>query len=90
MDKEYLEAVDRVCLDCAFGNDDVCLTCLVRKTIDLAKMSSKETDLIDWILTKIHSCPFSDESGVDFDQCSGFRSDSCELCIYENTDKLLK
>lgn len=32
--KEFLEAVDTVCINCHYGNDDVCETCPVRKTCD--------------------------------------------------------
>lgn len=88
-DKEYLDAVDRVCLDCAFG-EDTCPTCPVRKTVDLNKMNEKESALINYILREIHSCPFPDENGVDFDKCTGFDSDGCVLCIYRNAEKLLK
>lgn len=89
VDKEYLDAVDRVCMDCAFG-EETCNSCPVRKTVDLRKMSDKESALIDYILEKINSCPFGDESGMNFDECYGFRSDGCRACIYRNTDKLLK
>lgn len=35
MDKaKYLNAVDVVCLDCICGNDEVCESCPVRKTVD--------------------------------------------------------
>lgn len=90
MDKEYLEAVDRVCLDCAFGDDDTCMACPVRRTMDLAKIDSRESVLIDYILKNIHSCPFSDKSGMDFNNCSGFGRGGCKECIHMNTDKLLK
>lgn len=87
--KEYLEAVDKVCMDCAFG-EETCVTCPVRKTVDLHKMSDKESALIDYILKKMHWCPFEDKSGVDFNACVGFGEDGCKNCIYKNTDKLLK
>ncbi len=87
--KEYLDAVDKVCLNCAFG-EETCPTCPVRRTVDIAKMTEKETALIKYILVKIHSCPFSDESGVNFDKCCGFGGDGCKECIYKNTNKLLK
>lgn len=32
--KEYLDAVDTVCVNCHYGNDEVCETCPVRKTCD--------------------------------------------------------
>ena len=32
--KEFLEAVDTVCINCHYGNDEVCETCPVRKTCD--------------------------------------------------------
>jgi len=32
--KEYLDAVDTVCVNCNYGNDEVCDTCPVRKTCD--------------------------------------------------------
>jgi hypothetical protein len=38
--KRYLEAVDIVCLDCAFLSEEVCETCPVRKTVDLMNKES--------------------------------------------------
>lgn len=32
--REYLDAVDTVCVNCHYGNDEVCETCPVRKTCD--------------------------------------------------------
>ena len=32
--KEYLDAVDMVCINCHYGSDEVCETCPVRKTCD--------------------------------------------------------
>ena len=32
--KEYLNAVDTVCLYCHYGNDEACESCPVRKTCD--------------------------------------------------------
>ena len=32
--KEFLDAVDTVCINCHYGNDEVCETCPVRKTCD--------------------------------------------------------
>lgn len=55
------------------------------------KMSKQERILIliHYIINKIHSCPFEDESGVDFEkECVGFGEDGCGDCIYRNTDKL--
>lgn len=46
MSKEYLDAVDRVCLDCAFG-EETCPTCPVRRTVDMHRMGEKESSLID-------------------------------------------
>lgn len=32
--KEFLDAVDTVCINCHYGSDEVCETCPVRKTVD--------------------------------------------------------
>ena len=84
--KEYMNAVDRVCLNCAFGEE----TCPVRRTVDLSRINEKKSDLTNHILVQIHICPFLDESGVNFDECSGFGNSRCRECIYKNTDKLSK
>lgn len=52
------------------------------------KMSDKEKMFVDYILNKMHWCPFDDGSGVDFDKCVGFGEDGCGECIYRNADKL--
>lgn len=45
--------------------------------------------LIDYIINKIHSCPFYDESGIDFEkECVGFGEVGCGKCILKNIDKL--
>lgn len=52
-------------------------------------MSGKEKMFVDYILNKMHWCPFEDGSGVDFEkECVGFGEDGCEDCIYRNADKL--
>ena len=51
-------------------------------------MSDKEKMFIDYILNKMHWCPFEDECGVDFNKCVGFGEDGCGDCIYRNADKL--
>lgn len=38
--KRFLEAVDVVCMDCAFLSEEVCATCPVRKTVDLINKES--------------------------------------------------
>lgn len=38
--KRYLEAVDIVCLDCAFLSEKECEKCPVRKTVDLIDKNS--------------------------------------------------
>ena len=38
--KRYLEAVDIVCLDCAFLSEKECEKCPVRKTVDLINKNS--------------------------------------------------
>lgn len=38
--KQYLEAVDVVCMDCAFLSEEMCETCPVRKTVDLINKES--------------------------------------------------
>ena len=32
--KEFLEAVDKVCINCHYCREEVCETCPVRKTVD--------------------------------------------------------
>lgn len=45
--------------------------------------------LIDYIINKCHSCPFDDESGVDFEkECVGFGEIGCGECILRNIGKL--
>ena len=38
--KQYLEAVDVVCMDCAFLSEEECEKCPVRKTVDLINKNS--------------------------------------------------
>ena len=38
--KQYLEAVDVVCMDCAFLSEKECEKCPVRKTVDLMNKES--------------------------------------------------
>lgn len=52
-------------------------------------MNGKEKTLVDYILSRIHWCPFEDGSGVDFNKCAGFGKDGCGDCIYRNADKLI-
>lgn len=77
-DKEYLEAADKARMHC------------LSSPYRTMEMSDKESALIDYILKKMHWCPFEDESGVDFTSCVGFGVDGCKECICRNTDKLLK
>lgn len=54
-------------------------------------MNDKEKiwTLIDYIINKCHSCPFDDESGVDFEkECVGFGEVGCGECILRNIGKL--
>lgn len=45
--------------------------------------------LINYIINKIHSCPFEDECGVNFEkECVGFGEAGCKECILRNIDKL--
>ncbi len=45
--------------------------------------------LIDYIINKIHSCPLSDESNIDFEkECVGFGEVGCGECILRHLDKL--
>lgn len=45
--------------------------------------------LIDYIINKIHSCPFDDDCGVDFlNECVGFGQPGCRDCIFRHLDKL--
>ena len=43
MNEKYLEAVDIVCMDCAYG-EDTCDTCPVRNTILLIQRKIKEVE----------------------------------------------
>ena len=38
--KQFLKAVDVVCMDCAFLSEEMCETCPVRKTVDLMNKKS--------------------------------------------------
>ena len=45
--------------------------------------------LLDYIINKIHSCPFDDGSDIDFEkECVGFGEVGCGDCIFRNLDKL--
>ena len=45
--------------------------------------------LIDYVINKIHSCPFDDGSDIDFEkECVGFGEVGCGDCIFRNLDKL--
>ena len=45
--------------------------------------------LVDYIINKIHSCPLSDESNIDFEkECVGFGEVGCGECILRHLDKL--
>lgn len=45
--------------------------------------------LIDYIINKIHSCPFDDESGIDFEkECVGFGEAGCSECILRHLNLL--
>lgn len=42
--KEFLHAVDTVCLHCHYGNDEACMDCPVRKTCDNEKKKEHKED----------------------------------------------
>ncbi len=45
--------------------------------------------LVKFIINRIHSCPFEDECGIDFEkECVGFRGPGCDECILRNIEKL--
>ena len=45
--------------------------------------------LIGYIKNEIHSCPFDDKSGMDFEkECVGFGAAGCGECILRHLDKL--
>lgn len=52
--------------------------------------NEKSTDeLLEYIIGKMHWCPFEDEAGIDFEkECAGFGGDGCRGCILRHLDKL--
>ncbi len=45
--------------------------------------------LIGYIINEIHSCPFDDKSGIDFEkECVGFGDAGCCKCVIRHLDKL--
>lgn len=45
--------------------------------------------LINYIINRIHSCPFEDNCGINFEkECVGFGEVGCGECILRNIEKL--
>lgn len=45
--------------------------------------------LTDYIINKIHSCPFDDDADIDFEkECAGFGETGCRECILRHLDQL--
>lgn len=44
--------------------------------------------LIGYIINKMHSCPFENESVIDFEKCVGFGESGCGECILRHLDEL--
>lgn len=61
----------------------------VSNELEKCLMNEKEAILIDYIINTTHSCPFDDDSGIDFEkECVGFGKKGCGNCIYRNIYKL--
>lgn len=56
----------------------------------VAAGNEKSTDeLLEYIIGKMHWCPFEDDAGIDFEKgCAGFGGDGCRGCILRHLDKL--
>lgn len=55
----------------------------------MAGMNYTEKILTNYIIDKIHSCPFEDDCGIDFEkECVGFGEPGCMECILRNIEKL--
>lgn len=62
----------------------------VYKEVDvMAGMNYTEKILTNYIIDRIHSCPFEDDCGIDFEkECAGLGEPGCMECIIKNIDKL--
>lgn len=63
---------------------DCILECLQYGQV--AELREKQVDeLVQYIFSNLHWCPFKDESGIDFEkECVGFREPRCKECILRN------